>query len=432
MKVLRLILLLFTTLRSTDSLEQRHIQGALKTVPHHKLDGHQIKILKGSTLLSCAQSCLAESKCVSTNFGVSPADNKPVCELNDHGVSLLSNDELEYAKGFVFSLYSETFQASIDEEGGCKQITCLNQGHCYFNEDRQQFQCKCILPWTGNSCETKLDIYYDFTTLGATGRFGPTNNNQYHATSLEGILVQNGLQTWNVPVTAQYQLELCGASGADFTDLGTKGGRGAKLRRSVHLQKGAQLTVLVGQDGLGGGGGGGTFVVFADDGSPLAVAGGGGAADVVDGDPGQAGNSGSVNAGQPGNGGMVCVTRGKVTDLFGVGGGGGLVTNGRCYVNSNCNKPCTENDGGKSFNAGGEGGYSTIKKSRCAGGFGGGGNCGGGGGYSGGGAQVDGKTLNYHAGGGGSFVPNADWTVVSGGCSPGDGFASFQILAVDL
>ena len=103
---------------------------------------------------------------------------------------------------------------------------------------------------------------------------------------------------------------MCGASGADNSALKTKGGRGANVQGSVHLLKGTVVVGLVGQVGKGGGGGGGTFVVFADDGSPLAVAGGGGAADIVDGDPGQAGNSGSVIVGQPGKGGMVCVSRG--------------------------------------------------------------------------------------------------------------------------
>ena len=274
-----------------------------------------------------------------------------------------------------------------------------------------------------------IDVLYNFTTLGAKGRKGPNDNVEYQGTSLEGILVQKGLQTWNVPVTAHYHLELCGASGGDENYFNTKGGRGAKLQGSVHLRKGRQLTVLVGQPGERGGGGGGTFVVFADDGSPLAVAGGGGAAHIVNGDPGQAGKSGSVNSGQPGNGGMVCVSGGKITSVYGVGGGGGLVTDGRCYVDYNCRKPCNGKDGGKSFNAGGRGGFS--RRRRCAGGFGGGGNCGGGGGYSGGGVQFDGKDLNHHAGGGGSFAPNSDWTVVSGGCFPGDGFATFEILAVD-
>lgn len=115
MSVSGLVLLLSTTVRFVQvvcNLEQRYILGALKTVPNHKLNGHQIKTLKGSTLLSCAQLCLAEPRCVSTNFGVSPAENKLVCELNDRSVSLLSNDELGYAEGFIFSLYSEAFQTN--------------------------------------------------------------------------------------------------------------------------------------------------------------------------------------------------------------------------------------------------------------------------------------------------------------------------------
>ena len=115
------------------------------------------------------------------------------------------------------------------------------------------------------------------------------------------------------------------------------------------------------------------------------------------------------------------MSRGEITSLYGVEGGGGLLTDGQCYADSNCNRncneTCVENDGGKSFNAGGKGApfRGLNKNARCAGGFGGGGNCGGGGGYSGGDSQVDGKSknLDLHAGGGGSFVPNADWTEVS-------------------
>ena len=276
-----------------------------------------------------------------------------------------------------------------------------------------------------------LDIHYNFTTLGATGRFGPTSNQLYKGTSLEGISVQNGLQSWNVPVSGQYYLELCGASGADYDALYTKGGKGARAQGMVHLEQGTQLTVLVGQKATGGGGGGGTFVVFAADDSPLAIAGGGGSADIVDGDPGQAGKLGSVNPGGLGKGGKVCVAGGSFQTLAGVGGGGGLMTDGRCFENGGCNKPCSENDGGKALSSGGQGGYN--KKARCAGGFGGGGNCGGGGGYSGGGAQVDGKSKNMdlRAGGGGSFVPNDNWTAVSGHCPMGNGFANFKIVKLD-
>ena len=73
-------------------------------------------------------------------------------------------------------------------------------------------------------------------------------------------------------MTGQHQAELCGAAAADNSFYNTKGGRGARVKGNVHLQKETQLTVLVGQKATGGGGGGGTFVVFAADGSPLAVA----------------------------------------------------------------------------------------------------------------------------------------------------------------
>ena len=90
-------------IKNTCGVEQRYRLGSLKSVSHYRLDGHKIKTVKGTTLLSCGQSCLAEPRCVSTNFGVS--ENKLVCELNDTGVSLLSNSKLKYAEGFIFSLY---------------------------------------------------------------------------------------------------------------------------------------------------------------------------------------------------------------------------------------------------------------------------------------------------------------------------------------
>ena len=88
--------------------EQRSRFGALKTVQNSKLNGHQIEIFKRSspTLLSCAQSCLANHRCESTNFGISE-DNETVCELNDLGISILGNEKLTYAKGFIFSLFSK-------------------------------------------------------------------------------------------------------------------------------------------------------------------------------------------------------------------------------------------------------------------------------------------------------------------------------------
>ena len=175
------------------------------------------------------------------------------------------------------------------------------------------------------------------------------------------------------------QAKLCGASGADNGFYNTRGGRGARVKESVQLQNGTQLRVLARQEATGRGGGRGTFVVFAADGKLLAAAGGGGAVEVVDGDPGQASAIGSVNGGSKGKGGKVCVSDAAFQSLVGDGGGGGLITNGRCYEDGQCNKPCPGNDRGKSFSAAGVGGYN--KKAGCgAGGLGDGGNCGGGGG----------------------------------------------------
>ena len=101
--------------------------------------------------------------------------------------------------------------------------------------------------------------------------------------------------------------------------------------------------------------------MFAADGSPLAVAGGEGTADVADGDPGQGINFGIVNGGGKAKGGNVCVSKSRFDTVTGVGGGSGLISDGRCFV--------------KSFTAGGRGGFN--KDGPCAGGFGGCGNCGG-------------------------------------------------------
>ena len=90
--------------------------------------------------------------------------------------------------------------------------------------------------------------------------------------------------------------------------------------------------------------------------------------------------------------------------------------NGLCYEDGQCNKPCPGNDEGKSFSAGGVGGFNK-KAGWSAGGFGGGGNCWGVGGgvvYYGGGVQVDGKSEDLDlsgAGGGGSFASYTPFAV---------------------
>ena len=105
----------FSMLGINCGLEQRYRVGSLKTVLNYKLQGHQIKTVKGTTLVSCGQWCLGDLRCASTNVGVSQ-DNELVCELNDVGISLLSNEELHRAEGFVFTLYSEVLLHGIDME----------------------------------------------------------------------------------------------------------------------------------------------------------------------------------------------------------------------------------------------------------------------------------------------------------------------------
>ena len=98
-------------LRYTDIIacfEQRYLQGSVKTVPH--LRGTKLRHLNVSSLLSCAQLCLAEPTCVSTNFGIS-GDNNFVCELNNCG-TISFQPHQRFEERFVFPHYSDRFPNS--------------------------------------------------------------------------------------------------------------------------------------------------------------------------------------------------------------------------------------------------------------------------------------------------------------------------------
>src|SRR5690606_37493903 len=63
---------------------------------------------------------------------------------------------------------------------------------------------------------------YTFTNCGNTGRFGPTQpmiNAAYGSTNLNGIVtvVGLGVQQWTVPVSGNYGVRACGASGKSTT-----------------------------------------------------------------------------------------------------------------------------------------------------------------------------------------------------------------------
>ncbi|KAI8520797.1 hypothetical protein Bbelb_005510 [Branchiostoma belcheri] len=128
------------------------------------------------------------------------------------------------------------------------------------------------------------DFSATFTTLGTTGRLGPTDLGQYYSgQDHEGLVkLQDGIQLFTVKLSGTYKVEVAGAAagwGKD-TPKSTRG-RGAVIKGTFRLKKGNVLKILVGQEGVqdvkgrGVGGGGGTFVT-QDDNTPLIIAGGGG------------------------------------------------------------------------------------------------------------------------------------------------------------
>ena len=86
--------------------------------------------------------------------------------------------------------------------------------------------------------------------------------------------VSAGFQTWVVPNTGTYTIEVAGAQGGYST-----GANGATMYGEFSLVAGDILTIAVGQSGANGsgsgGGGGGTFVALNTT-DPLIIAGGGG------------------------------------------------------------------------------------------------------------------------------------------------------------
>ena len=137
-----------------------------------------------------------------------------------------------------------------------------------------------------------------FTSLGASGRNGPTSiGSHYTGQDHDGqVTLSGGIQQWIVPYTGGYRIEAVGAAGGYNTyDNSTQyRGRGARMVGTFNLSEGEVIQILVGQEGGirhndlsyaaggagvavagGGGGGGGTFVVRGSN-TSLIVAGGGG------------------------------------------------------------------------------------------------------------------------------------------------------------
>jgi hypothetical protein len=268
---------------------------------------------------------------------------------------------------------------------------------------------------------------HTFTTLGASGPYGPSSLSQY-GTNIPGhntpyiLKLSEGIQMWTVPLTGDYEFDIAGARGG-----GDYSGNGVRYTFKVKLTRGKVIKILVGQRGLYnannngtiGGGGGGTFIVFDNETTPItstnmsnyiiAIAGGGGGEGNFYNKPWVMYHATTQNLGKYSFDQFVGSPPIQTEGSGGYNaGGGGMIGNGS----------------GKSFINGGSGSSpSTVSGITYAnGGFGGGGHAytmfasaynkyyiigGGGGGYSGGAAYSSAPSYGYFngpGGGAGSYI----------------------------
>jgi hypothetical protein len=278
--------------------------------------------------------------------------------------------------------------------------------------------------------------YFQFTTMGATGPYGPSSIN-YPVLPLGGITLSGGIQYWTVPLTASYSFTVAGAgSSAPSIQNTVKVGYGIVLSGTYTLNAGDILAILVGQTGIvnnqngidyalsGSGGSGGTFIVkVASVGNftgatPLFIAGGaaglgyeaGNGNDNINGTISTTGRSGSIGGAGAGSAGP---SGGGASDR----GGGGAGYNGDGQLISGVGAQTAAlslthlGTGGKAS------GYTA------SGGFGGGGlgwgSAGGGGGGYGGGGGGNRDGTGAGGGGGGSYDINSVYSGAATNSGPG-------------
>ena len=291
------------------------------------------------------------------------------------------------------------------------------------------------------------DVLYSFSShtfdnATATGKSGPTLTQCRTAYSSVSWAQDSsylnmqtaGIQIWTVPATGSYTITAAGAASS------TSGGRGKIVSVIINLTKNEQISILVGQMGLGmSGGGGGTFV-YRNNTSSYSVVGGGGGGNappptILISDPeniarAKGGDAQFATSGGPyrirnahrsglpgtngtqGGAGYSPSNNYETSSRDGGAGGAGVLSNGTSALGGT--------SGGKAFINGGGGGEGLEQ-----GGFGGGGGAvilsftynygygytetfskltaGGGGGYSGGGGGIssggDGDSLGGEGGG---------------------------------
>jgi hypothetical protein len=280
-----------------------------------------------------------------------------------------------------------------------------------------------------------------FTPCGIEGAAGPTAADC--ASAYDGLPiaaeteVSQGIQRWTAPLTALYRVRVGGARGGAGAP-GVEGAAGAVAEGTFLLERGARLTIAVGQAGEGGtggsgGGGGGSFVAEQTLGwQPLVIAGGGGGASATAVPPFCVGSDqpfGIRGAGW--TGGNDCA---NLDGGVGEGASAGTIgrgSSGAGFRSAGAGDRWGSFDygsGGIGFIDGAVGGVS--RENHCVGpaygGFGGGGaggGCpggGGGGGYSGGQAGAI-------AGGGGSISQGDDPRLEAGGNSDHHGWVVIDL-----
>ncbi|XP_073494910.1 leukocyte tyrosine kinase receptor isoform X2 [Phyllobates terribilis] len=103
---------------------------------------------------------------------------------------------------------------------------------------------------------TDEEVYWKFSTCGASGPIGPTQaqcNNAYRNTNISVVVGKDGplkgVQMWRVPFTKVYTISAYGAAGGKGAKNHNKRSHGIFMSGVFHLQKDELLYILVGQQG---------------------------------------------------------------------------------------------------------------------------------------------------------------------------------------
>ena len=200
-----------------------------------------------------------------------------------------------------------------------------------------------------------------FTSLGASGRYGPTSlGSHYTGQDHDGqVTLSSGIQQWTVPYTGEYRIEAVGAAGgySTYDNSARYRGRGARMVGTFKLSQREIIQILVGQEG----GIRHNDLSSAASGVGVAIAGGGGRGSGGEGGGGSGsgsggeGGGGSGGGGGGGGGGGTFVVRGGNTPLIVAGGGGGLKTLISRHQGCDANTNTSGNPGYNSWSGGRKG-----------------------------------------------------------------------------